>query len=118
MIAQGDEKAKMIYWYMAYQIAKGIGELSVCNSGKLDCIILTGGLAYSEMLVKWISDRVSFLAPVKVIPGEHEMQALANGGMRVLLHEELPKEYTWVPEGYSDYKEFLEACIQKSDYVE
>lgn len=118
MIAQGDEKAKMIYWYMAYQIAKGIGELSVCNSGKMDCIILTGGLAYSEMLVKWISDRVSFLAPVKVIPGEHEMQALANGGMRVLLNEELPKEYTWVPEGYSDYKEFLEACIQKSDYVE
>ena len=53
-----------------------------------------------------------------MIPGEHEMQALANGGMRVLLNEELPKEYTWVPEGYSDYKEFLEACIQKSDYVE
>ncbi|MFR5701352.1 MAG: hypothetical protein ACLUD0_05485 [Eubacterium ramulus] len=76
------------------------------------------GLAYSGNAGEMDFDRVSFLAPVKVIPGEHEMQALANGGMRVLLNEELPKEYTWVPEGYSDYKEFLEACIQKSDYVE
>lgn len=111
MIAKGNQEAKNIYWYMSYQIAKGIGELSVCNSGKLDCIILTGGLAYSEMLTGWIAERVSFLAPVKIIPGEHEMQALANGGLRVLYKEEEPNEYTWVPEGYDNYEAFLEECL-------
>lgn len=117
MIANGDEKARNLYWYMAYQIAKGIGELSVCGSGKLDCIILTGGLAYSKMLTDWIAQRVAFLAPVKVIPGEHEMQALANGGLRVLSGEEKPKVYTWVPEGYDNYETFLKDCLSKNKEV-
>lgn len=111
MIADGDEKARDIYWYMAYQIAKGIGELSVCMSGKLDCIILTGGMAYSKMLTDWITERVSFLAPVRVIPGEHEMQALANGGLRVLNGEEKPREYTWFPPEYESLEQFYDSTI-------
>ena len=69
MIEEGDQEARDIYWYMAYQIAKGIGELSVVESGKLDRIILTGGMAHSKMLTDWIRERVSFLAPVVVVPG-------------------------------------------------
>ena len=106
LIADGNELARDIYWYMGYQIAKGIGELSVCRSGKLDCIILTGGMAYSKMLTDWVADRVSFLAPVKVIPGEREMQALARGGLRVLRGEETPNTYTWYPPEYDSYEDF------------
>jgi butyrate kinase len=97
-IAQGDDFAEKIYWYMSYQIAKAIGEMSVVNSGKIDRIILTGGLAYSKMLTDWIVDRVKFLAPVEIVPGEREMQALANGGLRVLNGEEQIKYYRWLPE--------------------
>ena len=113
MIADGNQKARDLYWYMAYQIAKGIGEMSVCRSGELDCIILTGGLAYSKMLTDWIADRVSFLAPVKIIPGEHEMLALARGGLRVLRGEEMPKEYTWFPPEYKSYEDFYQAATGK-----
>lgn len=109
LIAEGNALARDIYWYMGYQIAKGIGELSVCRSGKLDCIILTGGMAYSRMLTDWIAERVSFLAPVKVIPGEHEMQALARGGLRVLRGEEVPNTYTWYPPEYDSYEAFHRA---------
>lgn len=112
MIADGNKFAHDIYWYMAYQIAKGIGELSVCMSGKLDVIILTGGLAYSKMLTTWIVDRVKFLAPVMIIPGEHEMQALCNGGLRVLHGEEKPHEYTWYPPEYDSYEDFYKACYK------
>ncbi|MGR5143076.1 butyrate kinase [Photobacterium sp. DNB23_23_1] len=97
-IAQGDEFAKKIYWYMSYQISKAIGEMSVVNSGKIDRIILTGGLAHSDMLTDWIIDRVKFLAPVEIVPGEREMQALADGGLRVLNGEEDIKFYRWLPE--------------------
>ncbi|MGN1413966.1 MAG: butyrate kinase [Anaerovoracaceae bacterium] len=113
LIAEGNQEAKDIYWYMAYQIAKGIGELSVCQKGKLDCIILTGGMAYSKMLTDWVKERVEFLAPVMVIPGEHEMQALANGGLRVLRGEEMPKEYTWYPPEFDSFEAFYEACQKK-----
>ncbi|MBR1780790.1 MAG: butyrate kinase [Oscillospiraceae bacterium] len=110
MIAEGNEFARDIYWYMAYQIAKGIGELSVVQKGKIDRIILTGGMAYSKMLTDWIIDRVSFLAPVVVVPGEREMEALALGGLRVLRGEEPVKTYTWLPEGYDSFEQLLEDC--------
>lgn len=113
LIDEGNQKAKDIYWYMAYQIAKGIGEMSVCRKGQLDCIILTGGLAYSKMLTDWVKERVEFLAPVMVIPGEHEMQALAEGGLRVLNGEEQPKEYTWYPPEYDSLDAFYQDCQKK-----
>ena len=93
MINAGDERAKLIYEAMAYQIAKDIGAMCVVLQGAVDGIILTGGLAHSEMLTDWIRERVGFLAPVFVYPGEDEMSALAEGGLRVLLKEEEVKNY-------------------------
>ncbi|MGC9977174.1 MAG: butyrate kinase, partial [Syntrophales bacterium] len=88
MINAGDERAKLIYEAMAYQIAKEIGAMSVVLKGVLDGIILTGGLAHSKKLTDWIKERVGFLAPVFVYPGEDELSALAEGGLRVLRKEE------------------------------
>jgi len=99
MIAEGDEKAKEIYEAQAYQVAKGIGLLSATMKGKVDAIILTGGMAYSKMLTGWISEYVSYIAPVVVLPGENEMEALAFGGLRLLKGEEMPNTYR-LPEGY------------------
>jgi butyrate kinase len=78
-IENGDEEAKIIYEAMAYQIAKEIGACSVVVNGKLDAIIITGGIAHSKMITSWISERVGFIAPVYIYPGEDELQALAEG---------------------------------------
>lgn len=88
MITDGDKEAELVYKGMAYQIAKTIGSLSVIDNGKVDGIILTGGIAYSKMLTQWIVDKVSFIAPVSIYPGEFEMKALAQGGYRVMMGEE------------------------------
>ena len=65
--------------------------------GKVDAIILTGGVAYSEMMTGMIGERVSFIAPVKIYPGEFEMDALAAGAIRVLDGKEEPRYYTGEP---------------------
>lgn len=88
MIAEGNEDAKMVYKAMAYQIAKTIGSLAVVDNGKVDGIVLTGGMAYSKMLTEWITEYVSFISPVSIYPGEFEMRALAQGGYRVMRGEE------------------------------
>ncbi len=93
MIAEGDEKAKLIYEAMAYQVAKEIGSCATVLKGKVDAIILTGGIAYSEMITTWIKERVSFIADVKIYAGEDEMSALAQGALRVLREEEKPQRY-------------------------
>lgn len=93
MITKGDEKAGLVFAAMAYQIAKDIGAMSVVLKGEMDGIILTGGLAHSERLTTLIAERVSFLAPVAVYPGEDELAALAAGGLRVLEGEEEIKKY-------------------------
>ncbi|MDO9628682.1 MAG: butyrate kinase [Acholeplasmataceae bacterium] len=92
-IKEGDEKAKFIYEVMCYQIAKEIGSGATVLKGKVDAIILTGGLAYDQFLVNYIKERVEFIAPLVVYPGEDEMEALALGGLRVLTGEETAKEY-------------------------
>jgi butyrate kinase len=94
MIEEGNEEAKLIYQAMAYQIAKGIGELSTVVKGKVDAIILTGGIAYSKMITGWIKERVEFIAPVEIMAGENEMESLALGALRVLRNEETSWEYT------------------------
>jgi butyrate kinase len=99
MIADGDAKAKEIYEAQAYQVAKGIGLLSATMKGNVDAIILTGGMAYSKMLTGWITDYVGYIAPVVVLAGENEMEALAFGGLRMLQGEEQPNIYA-LPEGY------------------
>ncbi|QQY80118.1 butyrate kinase [Keratinibaculum paraultunense] len=93
MIESGDEKAKLIYEAMAYQIAKGIGELATVLEGKVDLIILTGGIAYSKLITSWVKKRVEYIAPVEIMPGENEMESLAYGILRVLKGEEKAREY-------------------------
>ena len=93
MIRSGDKHADLIFQAQAYQIAKTIGLLSIALKGDCDAIILTGGMAYSEMLTDRIKDYVNFLAPVIVMPGENEMEALAQGGLRLLSGQEQANVY-------------------------
>jgi butyrate kinase len=88
MIDAGDKKAERIYYGMAYQIAKAVGELSTVVMGDVDAVILTGGIAHSRRITSWVEERVRFIAPVKVVPGENELEALAFGVLRVLRGEE------------------------------
>ncbi|PKM86318.1 MAG: butyrate kinase [Firmicutes bacterium HGW-Firmicutes-12] len=93
MIKNGEKHAELIYYAMAYQIAKGIGELATVVDGEIDRIILTGGLAHSKMITGWISQKVRFIAPVEIIPGENELESLAMGVFRVMKGEEKAHEY-------------------------
>ena len=93
MIENGDKKAAYIYDAMAYEIAKGIGAYSTVLKGKIDAIILTGGLAYGKKFIQKIVDYIDWIAPIKIHPGENELQALAEGGLRVLRGEEAEKIY-------------------------
>lgn len=88
MIEAGDEYAKIVYDAMAYRVAKDIGTLAVPVAGKVDRIILTGGIAYSKMLTQNIIKLVDWIAPVEVMAGEYEMEALAGGALRVLQGKE------------------------------
>lgn len=92
-IADNDEYARLVYEAMAYQVAKSVGEMATVLMGEVDAIVLTGGLANSDILVNWIQERVSFIAPVLVYAGEDEMRALALGVLRVLRGEEKEKTY-------------------------
>src|SRR5690606_11746961 len=88
MIEAGDKKAELVYEAMAYQVAKEIGACAAVLKGKVDAILITGGISYSKMFVDMIKERVAFIADIKVYPGEDEMLALAQGGLRVLKGEE------------------------------
>lgn len=88
MVDAGDERAKIIYEAMACQIAKSIASLAAAACGKLDRIILTGGLAHSKMLVEMINARTAFIAPTLAYPGEDEMESLAHGAYRILCGKE------------------------------
>jgi butyrate kinase len=78
---------------MAYQVAKEIGAMATVLSGNLDGVVLTGGIAHSDMFCAWVTDRVGFLGPVFRFPGEFEMEALAAGALRVLRGEEEALDY-------------------------
>ncbi len=94
MIENGDKNAELVYKAMAYQVAKEIGSCAAVLEGEVDGIILTGGIAYDKDFVDWVSDRVSFITKVFVYPGEDELIALAQGGLRVLRGEEEAKIYS------------------------
>lgn len=94
MIDDGDEYAKLVYEAMAYQIAKSIGELSVVLDGEVDAIVITGGIAYSKFITEYITKKVKFIAPVKILPGENELESLAFGAYRVLVGEEEARVFT------------------------
>ena len=92
-IEGGDQKAKEVYEAMAYQIAKEIGAMATVLHGKVDAIVLTGGLAESKLLTGWIQESVEYIAPVLIFGNEDEMAALATGALRALNGEESIKEY-------------------------
>lgn len=97
-IAAGDAEAERIYRAMAWQIAREIGAAAASLGRTPDAIVLTGGLAHDDLLTGWITDRVSWIGPVRRYPGEDEMSALAEGALRVLSGEEPAREY----QGLSD----------------
>lgn len=92
-IAAGDERAQLVFEAMAYQVGKAIGAMSTVLGGEVDAVLLTGGMAYSTRLVGLIRDSVGWIAPVVVYPGEDEMQALAEGALRVLRGEEAARAF-------------------------
>lgn len=92
-VKAGDEKAAEILGVVAYTCSKEIGARAAVLEGKVDAIVLTGGLAYDEFFVELVRNRVGFIAPLKVYPGENEMQALVEGALRVLKEEEAAQEY-------------------------
>lgn len=93
-IDEGDKYAELIYRAMAYQVAKEIAALSAVLKGEVDGILLTGGLAYGQIIIDDITERVKHLGPVQIFPGENEMEALAMNGYMVLNNELEPKEYS------------------------
>ncbi|NLG36548.1 MAG: butyrate kinase [Clostridiales bacterium] len=93
LIKEGDDYAALVLESMAYQVSKEIGAMSAVLEGRVDAIVLTGGLAYSTRFTGAIKQRVGLIAPVKVFPGEDEMLALAAGALRVLRGEESALEY-------------------------
>lgn len=93
IIDEGSGMAKLVFNAMGYQIAKEIGAMATVLAGKIDAIILTGGLAHSRRLIKYIEERIGFIAPVMIYAGEDEMKALNEGVLRVLNREEKSKIY-------------------------
>lgn len=92
-IQEGDEEAQRVYQAMIYQIACEIGSRAIALKGKVDAIVLTGGLAYSSYVVDRLREWVGFLAEILVYAGEDEMKSLALGALRVLKGEEEAKTY-------------------------
>jgi butyrate kinase len=94
MIEKGDNYAKLIFEAICYQIAKEIGAMATVLKGKVEAIILTGGISYSEILVNRIKDRAGWIASIVVYPGEEEMKALAEAVIRAIKGEEKVKTYS------------------------
>jgi butyrate kinase len=91
-IDAGDAEAEIVFQAMAYQIAKEIGAMATVLEGRVDAVLLTGGMAYSERLTEAVIKRVARIAPVRIYPGEEELQALTEGTLRVLRGEETALE--------------------------
>ena len=94
--AEGDQYAAMLWNTMIYQIEKEIGAMAAVLHGRVDGILLGGGMVHSKDLVQQITDSCAWIAPVTAYPGEFEMEAMASGAARVLSGEEQPRRYTGV----------------------
>jgi butyrate kinase len=92
-IKDGDKQAELIFMTMAYTVAKQIGACAAVLKGKVEGVVLTGGLAFCKEFVDLIRGCISFLGKVFVFPGENEMIALASAALRVLKGEEEAKTY-------------------------
>ncbi len=93
MAGEGDEKAIMARDAFLLQVAKDIGSMACVLNGKVDQIIVTGGIAYNAQVVEVLKERAGFIAPFTVYPGEDELLALAQGAIRVLNGEEQAMQY-------------------------
>jgi butyrate kinase len=93
MAKNGDAKAKLVQEALGYHVSKYIGASAAVLNGKVDAILLTGGLAHNNTLTNYISEHVAFIAPVFIYPGEDEMKALALNALMVLNGEVQAKEY-------------------------
>lgn len=89
----GDEKAALLFDALSYQLCKDIGAMAAVLCGQIDAIAFTGGMAHSQRLCRSMEERVGFLAPVMLFPGEEEMAALAMGAWRVLTGEQQALDY-------------------------
>lgn len=92
-MAAGDAWASTVFDAMVYQIAKEIGAMAAVLHGQADGLLITGGMAHSELLVSRLREYVSWIAPITVYPGEDELQALAEGVLRVLRGEEQARQF-------------------------
>jgi butyrate kinase len=90
-IEAGDREASLVFEAMAHQIGKESGAMAAVLKGKVDAVLLTGGMAYSERLVTLLRESLEWIAPIRIYPGEDELQALAEGVFRVLSGEERAK---------------------------
>ena len=90
-IDAGDEGASAVVEAMIYQIGKETGAMASVLEGKVDAVLVTGGMAYSERTVRKLGGYVEWIAPMVVYPGEDELRALAEGVFRVLDGEEEAK---------------------------
>ena len=91
-IVAGDSKAALIFDAMVYQVAREIGGMAAALNGRVDAILLTGGMARSEKLTSDLRAAIEWIAPAVIYPGEDELQALAEGALRVLRGEEEARE--------------------------
>ena len=93
MVSEGDKKAEEVREAFIVQVAKDIGAMACVLNGKVDQIIMTGGIAYDKAVTTGLKERAGWIAPVTVYPGEDELMALVQGGLRVLNGEEKPMVY-------------------------
>ena len=93
MAAEGNAEAEEIKQAFMFQVAKDIGSMACVLNGKVDQIIVTGGIAYNADVVATLKERAEWIAPFTVYPGEDELLALAQGAIRVMNGEEAAKEY-------------------------
>ena len=93
MVSEGDKKAEEVREAFIAQVAKDIGAMACVLNGKVDQIIMTGGIAYDKAVTTGLKERAGWIAPVTVYPGEDELMALVQGGLRVLNGEEKPMVY-------------------------
>ena len=103
-VDEGDPKATLVWNTMIYQVCKMIGEMSAVLSGKVDGILLTGGLMRFDDVLAGIQERCGWIAPISVYPGEMEQEALAYPALKVLKGKLTPLKYTGkdVWQGFAD----------------
>lgn len=106
LLEKDDPLAYEVTEALSYQTCKAVGEMSIACDNPVDRIIITGGMANFKFVTNYIIEKVSFIAPVEVLPGEYEMEALAEGVLDVLDGQEKAKEYDILPRAYSSRDEF------------